>query len=432
MRVTVIGTGYVGLVTGTCLSDFGLDVTCVDIDARKIEVLRGGEIPIYEPGLKELVVKNAAAGRLHFSADVASAIPDAEVIFLAVGTPPLPDGSADLSYLFGAVKTIAEHHRGYQVVVTKSTVPVGTGARVEALLAERHPRESFAVASNPEFLREGCAVSDFMEPDRIVIGCDDPKGLEVLLKLYKPMREQDAPILATSRVTAELVKYASNAFLAVKITFVNEVSLLCEAVGADIGQVAKGMGMDARIGHRFLQPGPGYGGSCFPKDTRALLDVARGERVPMKVVEAAVEANEDQIGRALEKIGAAFGGLKGKGVALLGLAFKGDTDDVRESPALKIARGLLAGGAEVRAYDPAAAANALQEVPGIRAFDDPYQAASGADGLVIATEWNAFKNLDWAQLRRTLKRPVVVDLRNLHDPAQVREAGFAYVSLGRP
>jgi len=432
MKVTVIGTGYVGLVTGTCLSAFGLDVTCVDIDARKIEVLRRGEIPIYEPGLKELVVKNAASGRLHFSADVAAAIPGAEVIFLAVGTPPLPDGSADLSYLFGAVKTISEHHTGYQVIVTKSTVPVGTGARVEALLAETHPRDTFAVASNPEFLREGCAVSDFMEPDRIVIGCDDPRGLEVLLKLYKPMREQDAPILVTGRVTAELIKYASNAFLAVKITFVNEVSRLCEVVGADIQQVAKGMGMDPRIGHRFLQPGPGYGGSCFPKDTRALLDVARAEGVPMKVVEAAVEANEDQIGRALERIAAILGNLKGKRVALLGLAFKGDTDDIRESPALKIAKGLLAAGAAVRAYDPAAAENALREVPAIQAFEDPYQAAAGADVLVIATEWNDFKNLDWAVLARTLKAPVVVDLRNLHDPAQVREAGFTYASLGRP
>jgi len=432
MKVTVIGTGYVGLVTGTCLSAFGLDVTCVDIDARKIEVLKRGEIPIYEPGLKELVVKNAASGRLHFSDDVAAAIPGAEVIFLAVGTPPLPDGSADLSYLFGAVKTISEHHTGYQVVVTKSTVPVGTGARVEALLAESHGRDTFAVASNPEFLREGCAVSDFMEPDRIVIGCDDPRGLEVLLKLYKPMREQDAPILVTSRVTAELVKYASNAFLAVKITFVNEVSRLCEVVGADIQQVAKGMGMDPRIGHRFLQPGPGYGGSCFPKDTRALLDVAKAEGVPMKVVDAAVEANEDQIGRAVEKIAATVGTLKGKSVALLGLAFKGDTDDIRESPALKIAKGLLSAGATVRAYDPAATENALQEVPAIRTFEDPYQAAAGADVLVIATEWNDFKNLDWAVLARTLKAPVVVDLRNLHDPAQVREAGFTYVSLGRP
>lgn len=432
MNVTVIGTGYVGLVTGTCLSDFGLNVTCVDIDGAKIAKLRQGEIPIYEPGLKELVVKNAAAGRLTFSEDVKGAIPGAEVIFLAVGTPPLHDGSADLSFLFDAVKTISDMHEGYQVVVTKSTVPVGTGAKVEELLSAAHPRESFAVASNPEFLREGCAVSDFMEPDRIVIGCDDAKGLDVLLRLYKPMREQDSPILVTSRVTAELIKYASNAFLAVKITFINEVSRLCESVGADIQQVAKGMGMDPRIGGRFLQPGPGYGGSCFPKDTRALLDVAKLKGVPMKVVDAAVEANEDQIFRALEKITSLLGGLEGKTVGLLGLAFKGDTDDVRESPAVKIARGLLAKGAVVQAFDPAAAENAVREAPGIRVCADPYQAASGADGLVIATEWNAFKNLEWLKLRSVLRSPVVVDLRNLHDPAQVRAHGFTYVSLGRP
>ncbi len=432
MKVTVIGTGYVGLVTGTCLAHFGLDVTCADIDEEKIKKLNAGQCPIYEPGLQELLNKGMAAGRLHFSGDVEATIPGAEVIFLAVGTPPAPDGSADMTYVFDAVRTISKCHKDYQVVVTKSTVPVGTGAKIEAILAKDHSKDTFAVASNPEFLREGCAVGDFLTPDRIVLGCDDPKGLDILLKLYKPMREKDAPIVVTNRATAELIKYASNGFLAVKITFINEVSRLCETVGADVMMVAKGMGMDSRIGPRFLQPGPGYGGSCFPKDTRALLDVARTNGVTLKVVEAAVEANEDQVLRAVAKIEEAAGALKGLSVAMLGLAFKGDTDDVRESPALKIAKRLIETGVTVRAHDPAAAGNALKEVHQIRTFPDPYQAAKGADALVVATEWNEFKNLDWDKIRNLLAKPVVVDLRNLYDPAQLREAGFTYTSLGRP
>lgn len=431
MKVTVIGTGYVGLVTGTCLAHFGLEVTCADIDAEKIERLKGGECPIYEPGLEELIKKGVAAGRLHFSGDVEAAIPGAEVIFLAVGTPPAPDGSADMTYVFDAVKTISRCHKGHQVVVTKSTVPVGTGAKIEAILAKEHSKETFAVASNPEFLREGCAVGDFLNPDRIVLGCDDPKGLDVLLKLYKPMREKDAPIVVTNRATAELIKYASNGFLAVKITFINEISKLCEEVGADVMMVSKGMGMDSRIGPRFLQPGPGYGGSCFPKDTRALIDVAKANGVKLKVVEAAVVANEDQIERAVAKIEKATGALKGISIAMIGLAFKGDTDDVRESPALKIAKRLIERGAIVRAHDPAAASNALKEVHQIQTFPDPYEAAKGASVLVVATEWNEFKSLDWDKVKQALKKPVVVDLRNLYDPAQLRDAGFNYVSLGR-
>ncbi len=431
MKVTVIGTGYVGLVTGTCLAHFGLDVTCADIDKEKIKKLKAGQCPIYEPGLLELIHKGVAAGRLHFSDQTEAAIPGAEVIFLAVGTPPAPDGSADMTYVFEAVKTISKCHKGYQVIVTKSTVPVGTGSKIEAIMAKEHSKESFAVASNPEFLREGCAVGDFLNPDRIVLGCDDPKGLDVLLKLYKPMRENDAPIVVTNRATAELIKYASNGFLAVKITFINEISKLCEEVGADVMMVSKGMGMDGRIGPKFLQPGPGYGGSCFPKDTRALLDVAKASGVKLKVVEAAVEANEDQVERAVAKISKAAGSLKGLPVAMLGLAFKGDTDDVRESPALKIAKRLIEAGATVRAHDPAAADNATREAPAIKAFPDPYEAASGAKALVIATEWNEFKSLDWEKLRKALSAPVVIDLRNLYNPEQLREAGFTYISLGR-
>ncbi len=433
MKVTVVGTGYVGLVTGACLAHFGLDVTCVDVDESKIGRLLKGIIPIYEPGLEEVVHRNTAAGRLHFSTDVAGAMPDAEVVFLAVGTPPLPDGSADMKYVFDAVRIFSENHRGYQVVITKSTVPVGTGAKIEAILSEKHSRDTFAVVSNPEFLREGSAVSDFMNPDRIVIGCDDPKALETLKRLYKPQSDQNnVRVLFTNRVSAELIKYASNGFLAVKISFINEISRLCEEVGADVMDVARGMGMDTRIGPRFLQPGPGYGGSCFPKDTRALLDVSRQHKVGLRIVEAAVAANEDQIQRSLNKIQKAFGTVKGRKVALLGLAFKSDTDDIRESPAVKIAAALLDAGAEVRAYDPAAAENTLAELPGIEACKDPYEATEGADGVVVATEWNEFKKLDLTRLMRSLKTPLIVDLRNLYDPREVREAGFAYFSLGRP
>jgi UDPglucose 6-dehydrogenase len=432
MKVSVIGTGYVGLVTGACLANLGLDVICADVDESKIKVLLGGGIPIYEPGLEEVVRTNVHHGRLSFTTDVAASVRDAEVVFLAVGTPPLPDGSADMRYVMDAARVFSENHTGYQVIVTKSTVPVGTGARIEALLSEKHPRDTFAVVSNPEFLREGSAVGDFTNPDRIVVGCDDPKGLEIMKRLYKPQTDNNVRLLITNRISAELIKYASNGFLSVKISFINEISRLCEEVGADVMDVARGMGMDSRIGPRFLNPGPGYGGSCFPKDTRALLDVAKAQKVPMRIVEAAVAANEDQVQRGLNKIEKAFGGVKGRTVALLGLAFKSDTDDIRESPAMKIAAALLDAGATVQAYDPAATENALKELPGLKTFPDPYGAAHGADGLVIATEWNEFKKIDWARLKGSLKNHVAVDLRNLHDPKEVREAGFTYFSIGRP
>ncbi len=432
MKVTVLGTGYVGLVTGACLAHFGLEVTCADVDKEKIDKLVNGEIPIYEPGLEEVVHRNVHAGRLRFTADVASAVPSAQVLFLAVGTPPLPDGSADMRYIFDAVDIISENHTGYQVIVTKSTVPVGTGAKIEEIMSRQHSRESFSVVSNPEFLREGSAVSDFMHPERLVIGCDDEKALDIIMRLYKPQLDQNVRVLATNRVSAELIKYASNAFLAVKISFVNEISRLCEEVGADVMAVAKGMGMDTRIGPRFLHPGPGYGGSCFPKDTRALLDVGREHKVGLRIVEAAVMANDDQVQRSLNKIQHAFGTMEGATVALLGLAFKSDTDDVRESPALKIAAALIDAGVRVKAYDPAASETALRELPDLEIAKDPYDAAEGADGLVVATEWNEFKKLDWPELKKRLKRPLAVDLRNLYDPGEVREAGFTYVAFGRP
>jgi UDPglucose 6-dehydrogenase len=354
------------------------------------------------------------------------------VVFLAVGTPPAPDGSADMRYVWDAARTFSDNHRGYQVLVTKSTVPVGTGAKIEKILSEKHGKETFAVVSNPEFLREGSAVGDFMHPDRIVVGCDDERALDVMRRMYKPQTDEGVKLLVTKRVSAELIKYASNGFLSVKISFINEVSRLCEEVGADVMDVARGMGMDSRIGPRFLHPGPGYGGSCFPKDTRALLDVAKAQKVPLRVVEAAVAANEDQIQRALNKIQKAFGDVKGRKVALLGLAFKSDTDDIRESPAVKIAAALLDAGADVRAYDAAAAENAKRELPSLKTFPDPYKAAEGADGLVVATEWNEFKKLDFPALKAALAQPLVVDLRNLYDPGEIREAGFTYVSVGRP
>jgi len=431
MKVVVVGTGYVGLVTGACLSEYGLTVTCVDVDNEKISMLRRGEMPIYEPGLKEIVEKNQKAGRLFFEVRGEKAIGEADVVFLAVGTPPLPDGSADMKFVYEAVRTFSKNHSSYQVLVTKSTVPVGTGAKLEEIIKEEHSPETFAVASNPEFLREGCAVSDFMNPDRIVIGCDDPKGLRVLLDLYEPMRKANAPIHVTDRTSSELIKYASNAFLSVKISFINELSRLAEKVGADIASVAQGMGMDKRIGPAFLLPGPGYGGSCFPKDTKALLDTSKAYGSPLRLVDAAEMANEEQVRFAAGKVIAEAGADKGGKVALLGLAFKGGTDDVRESPAIKIARILMNEGLDVKAYDPEASSNALKEVPELNVADSALEAARGADMLVIATEWNEFKTLDLKKMKEAMKSAVIIDLRNLLDPSHCRELGFKYVGIGR-
>lgn len=432
MKVAVIGTGYVGLVTGACLSEFGLTVTCIDVDNEKIAMLKRDEMPIYEPGLREIVAKNLKAGRLFFEVGGEKAISEADVVFLAVGTPPMPDGSADMRYVYDAVRTFSKNHSSYQVLVTKSTVPVGTGSKLEDIMLEKHSRDSFAVASNPEFLREGCAVSDFMNPDRIVIGCDDPRGLKVLLDLYEPMRKANAPIHVTDRTSAELIKYASNAFLSVKISFINELSRLAEKVGADIASIAQGMGMDKRIGPAFLLPGPGYGGSCFPKDTKALLDTSREYGSPLRLVDAAETANAEQVEFAASKVLKEAGkDVRGKTAGLLGLAFKGGTDDVRESPALKIARILMDAGLSVKAYDPEAASNALKEVPDLRVVDSALEAAKDADLLVIATEWNEFKTLDLAGMKQAMQSPVIIDLRNLLDPDHCRELGFRYVGIGR-
>lgn len=432
MKVVVIGTGYVGLVTGACLSEFGLNVTCVDVDAEKIALLKRGEIPIYEPGLKEIVDKNQKANRLYFEVNGDKAIREADVVFLAVGTPPKEDGSADMSYVFSAVETFSKNHEKFQVLVTKSTVPVGTGKKIEEYLLKYHPKESFSVASNPEFLREGSAVSDFMYPDRIVIGCDDPKGLKILLDLYEPMRKANAPILVTDRTSAELIKYASNAFLAVKISFINEMARLAEKCGADIMKVKEGMGMDKRIGPHFLLPGPGYGGSCFPKDTKALLSTAEEFGCKLRVVEAAVLANEEQVEFALNKILENVSGEpQNVNIALLGLAFKGGTDDVRESPALKIAKRLIEKGFKIKAYDPEASENALKEINTLEICKSARETSSNSDILVIATEWNEFKTLDLKEIKSLMRGNVIVDLRNLLEPSQAIELGFKYVCIGK-
>jgi len=432
MNIAVIGTGYVGLVTGACLSAMDRRVVCADIDAGKIEKLNRGILPIYEPGLEKLVAENSERGMLSFTTEVKAAAASAQVVFLAVGTPSLPDGRADLSYVFSAVGMISAVHKGYQVIVTKSTVPVGTGERIEARLADKHPRDTFSVVSNPEFLREGAAVGDFMDPARIVIGCEDERALKVMRRLYEPQTSRGVTLLTTNRASAEIIKYASNAFLATKISFINEISLLCEKVGADVMDVARGMGLDSRIGASFLNPGPGYGGSCFPKDTRALLDVAASKSVPLRIVEGAVKANFEQAGRSFRMIKETLSrDLQGSTVAMLGLAFKGDTDDVRESPALKIASLLLEAGVVVKAYDPVASENARVELPGLLIEKDPYAAADGADLLVVATEWGEFGGLDLDKLATAVKGKVIVDLRNIIRTDRAAAAGFACFSPGR-
>ena len=436
MKVCVVGSGYVGLVTGACLADFGMRVVGVDKDAAKVETLRRGEIPIYEPGLKTLVAKNAEEGRLSFTTELGPAIEDSRAVFIAVGTPPLPDGSADLTFIREVATQIGRHLNDFKVVVTKSTVPTGTGRMVEELIREAareagHPVQDFAVVSNPEFLREGSAIEDFMNPDRVVIGSRDRRAVEVMLDVYAPLKTADVPFVVTDVETAELIKYASNGFLATKISFINEIAALCEALGADVEVVARGMGLDNRIGPKFLQTGPGFGGSCFPKDTRAVAQIARDQGMTFRIIEAVLEVNEETKRRMVEKIEGAFGGLRGRTVALLGLAFKPNTDDMRESPAVPIARGMLERGARIRAFDPAAMEAARPELPEIAFCANAYQAAEGADGIVIATEWNQFRSLEWGKLHRLVRQPLVVDLRNLYEPEKMAAAGFRYVSVGR-
>jgi UDPglucose 6-dehydrogenase len=433
MRIAMIGTGYVGLVSGACFSQFGIDVTCVDMDERKIASLKRGEIPIYEPGLDELVAANAKANRLQFTTDLAEGVAGADAVFIAVGTPSRRgDGHADLSYVYAAAKQIAESIDGYTVVVTKSTVPVGTGREVERIIRETRPDAAFDVVSNPEFLREGSAIEDFMRPDRVVIGTQCERAQEVMRALYRPLFLIETPILFTKRETAELVKYATNAFLATKITFINEIADLCERVGADVHDVARGIGLDGRIGRKFLHPGPGYGGSCFPKDTLALVRTAQEHGAEMRIVDSVVGVNADRKKKMADRVVAACkGDVKGKTVAVLGTTFKPNTDDMRESPSLDIIPALQAKGALIKAYDPAGMEEAKKLLSGVEWCGDAYAAIDGSDAIVLVTEWNEFRSLDLGRVKSLMKRPIMVDLRNVYDPAAMMEAGFTYKSLGR-
>lgn len=432
MHIAVIGTGYVGLVTGACFAEFGVDVTCVDVDAVKVEKLNNGIIPIYEPGLDKIVEKNAAAGRLHFTTDLASAVRAADVVFFAVGTPPLPDGSPDMSFYHQAAKDVAKAMNGYKVLVTKSTVPVGTGKKLRQMVTENLPEPmEFGVASNPEFLREGAAIEDFMRPDRVVIGSNEQRAIEVMKELYRPLYLIETPIVITSLEAAELIKYAANAFLATKITFINEIANLCDAIGCDVHDVARGMGMDNRIGRKFLHPGPGYGGSCFPKDTRALTTVADQFGVETLIVDAVIEANERQRQAMIPKIKGLVGDLAGKRIAVLGLSFKPETDDMRESPAIDILNALRSEGASIKAFDPVAMEESRHYIDGLEYAADEYDAIEGADALVIITEWNQFRALDMEKVRTLLKAPKIADLRNIYEPSDMKALGFEYVGVGR-
>lgn len=433
MRVAMIGTGYVGLVSGACFSNFGHDVVCVDKDAGKIARLKRGEIPIYEPGLEALVADNVKAGRLSFTTDLNAAVPDAEAVFIAVGTPSRRgDGFADLSYVFDAAAEIAAALKAYTVVVTKSTVPVGTCKNVETIIRERRPSAEFDVASNPEFLREGSAIEDFQRPDRVVVGAETDRARNVMRALYRPLFLNDkTPFIFTSRESSELIKYAANAFLALKITFINEIADICEKSGADIQDVSRGIGLDGRIGSKFLNAGPGYGGSCFPKDTLALVRQASEFAAPTRLVESVVEVNNSRKKRMADKIIDAFGGVKGKTVAILGVTFKPNTDDMRDSPSLDIIPALQAAGATVRAFDPEGMEEAKKLVPNVNWTQNAYDAMTGADGVAILTEWNEFRALDLGRMKSILKRPLMVDLRNIYTPREMSDGGFEYHSVGR-
>jgi UDPglucose 6-dehydrogenase len=432
MHIAVIGTGYVGLVSGACFAEFGVDVTCVDVDKAKIDKLNNGIIPIYEPGLDQIVEKNVRDGRLHFTTDIASAVAQAKVVFLAVGTPPKEDGSPDMSYYQQAAKDVADAMNGYKVLVTKSTVPIGTGEWLRKFVSENLKVETdFGVASNPEFLREGAAIDDFMRPDRVVIGSNEAKAIDVMKELYRPLYLIETPIVITSLEAAELIKYAANAFLATKITFINEVANLCDAIGCDVHDVSRGMGMDNRIGRKFLHPGPGYGGSCFPKDTRALTTVADQFGVETRIVDAVIDANEKQREAMIPKIEKLVGDLNGKKIGMLGLSFKPETDDMRESPAIDIIHKLIEKGATVRAFDPVAMEEAKHFVKGVEYATDEYDAIAGADALVIVTEWNQFRALDMEKVKELLKAPKIADLRNIYEPSDMRALGFEYIGVGR-
>ncbi|KPJ99651.1 MAG: UDP-glucose 6-dehydrogenase [Nitrospira bacterium SG8_35_4] len=432
MNIAVIGSGYVGLITGACFAEFGIHVTCVDNDEKKIKKMKKGIVPFYEPGLEELMQNNIKAGRLHFTSDIASAVKSSLVVFIAVGTPPRGDGTAEMKYVEAVAREIAEHIESYKVIVTKSTVPVGTGEKVRKIISE-HLKESidFDVVSNPEFLREGAGIEDFMRPNRVVIGASSNQAVAIMKDLYSPLYLIEAPIIITDVKTAELIKYSSNAFLATKISFINEIANLCEKVGADVQTVAKAMGLDRRIGPKFLHAGPGYGGSCFPKDTLALLQIGKEHNVDLGVIDATVKANSFQKEKAAQKVIANLGKLKGKTVCVLGLSFKPNTNDIRDAPAIFIINKLLKAGAIVRAYDPVAVPDAKDVLPEVTYCKDSYDAAKGANAVVIVTEWNQFRNLDLNRLKEVMKEKHFFDLRNIYEPHRLIDLGFHYYSVGR-
>ncbi|HUP65837.1 MAG TPA: UDP-glucose/GDP-mannose dehydrogenase family protein [Thermoanaerobaculia bacterium] len=431
MNIAVIGTGYVGLVTGAGLADFGNEVICVDVDEKKIASLQQGEIPIYEPGLAAIVSRNVDEGRLRFTTDLAEALSRARAIFIAVGTPPKPDGSADLRYVAEVARSIAEHLNGPKLVITKSTVPIGTGRLIEKIIAETPSPHKVSVLSNPEFLREGSAIEDFMKPDRVVIGASDPEAVTLMKEIYAPL-EGVIPFVVTDVESSELIKYASNGFLATKISFINEIAVLCEKLGANVQDVAIGMGLDHRIGKEFLQTGPGFGGSCFPKDTAAISGIARQMGAPFRIIDSVMEVNQSVKLRMVDKVVEAAGGsVEGQKIGVLGLAFKPETDDMRDSPSIPLITGLQERGASVRAYDPESMANARKMFEGVDFRRDAYETAEGADALVIVTQWNEFRALNLARIRKAMARPLIVDLRNLYDPRRMSESGFKYVSIGR-
>ncbi len=433
MNICVVGTGYVGLVTGTCFAEFGVNVVCVDKDKKKIEMLNNGAVPIYEPGLEELIKKNVKDGRLSFITDINKAIKDSLIIFIAVGTPPKDDGSADLSYVEDVARSIAGNLNGYKVIVTKSTVPVGTGEKIKKVIQEINNKQTnFDIVSNPEFLREGSAIEDFMRPNRVVIGAESSRAIEIMKELYRPLYLIETPFVITDVESTEMIKYASNAFLATKISFINEVANICERVGADIHAVAKGMGLDHRIGSKFLHPGPGYGGSCFPKDTQAIAQIAKNHNYNFEIVDAVINVNKKQKERMIEKIVNMVGDLKGKTIGILGLSFKPNTDDMRDAPSVDIINGLLKRGAKVKAYDPVAMDEAKKIFnDNIKYCKDSYDVADGSYAIALITEWNQFRNLDMIKIKGLLMSPIIIDLRNVYEPQKMKEIGIRYTGIGR-
>jgi UDPglucose 6-dehydrogenase len=432
MNICIVGTGYVGLVTGTCLAEFGMNSICIDTDSSKIAMLSKGKIPFYEPGLEILVEKNVAQGRLRFSREIKEGVQSSLVIFIAVGTPANDDGTVDLRYVEEVAEEIAKHMNGYKVVVVKSTVPVGTCQQIKAIIREKRPEAyNFDVVSNPEFQREGSAIEDFMRPDRVTIGAESEQAIAIMMDIYSALYLNETPFVVTNLETAEMIKYAANAFLATKITFINEMATLCEKVGADVHFVARAMGLDGRIGRKFLHPGPGYGGSCFPKDTLALLNIGRQRGCDLKLVDSVIKANEEQRLRMVEKIRGMVGELRGKIIGILGISFKPNTSDIRESSSIIIIQRLQAEGAKIKAYDPAAMDEAKAILRDIHYCADPYEVAEGCDALVLLTEWNQFRRLDLDRLKKLMKTPIFVDLRNVYDPGKMREAGFQYCGVGR-